>query len=166
MGGESAVFSEWARSHQLEAETLSIEQRVLIGAALHFLDFAKHHRLLVRLVTYFLAHCGVGLSVSCVARVVGRTTRAVEMTKAVSVEEIVKAAHRDGARHGAPTLEAIHAGPVAEFIFEHPGCTHRDVAAFAGERLGVEVGIDGVRAFLRRHGLVGLRTKEPVAPLF
>jgi hypothetical protein len=164
MDGEA--FSEWVRSQQLEAETFSIEQRELIGAALHFLDFAKHHRLLVRLVTYFLTHCGVELSVSCVARVVGRTTRAVEMTRGVSVDEIVKAAHRDGARHGAPTLEPIHAGPVAEFIFEHPGCTHRDIAAFAGERLGVEVGIDGVRAFLRRHGLVNLRKNEPAAPLF
>ena len=166
MDGESAAFSEWARSQQFEAETFSIEQRVLIGAARHFLDFANHHRLLVRLVTYFLAHCGVEFSAPCIAAAVGRTARAVEMTKAVSVDEIVKAAHRDGARHGAPTLDPIHAGPVAQFVFEHPGCTHRDIAAFADERLGVEVGIDGVRAFLRRHGLVDLRKKEPAAPLF
>jgi hypothetical protein len=165
MDGQSTRFAEWAQSQGLEGESFSVEQRVLIGAALHFLEFASHHRLLVRLVVFFLTHCGVDFSERTVGSVVGRTARAVKTTKAASVQEIVESAHRDGARHGAPTLESIHAGPVAEFVFEHRGCSLDDIATFAGEHLGIEVGIDGVRAFLRRHGLVHVRNDEPVAPL-
>jgi hypothetical protein len=162
----SARFMTWVQAHRLDMTRFSTDQRVLVCAALRFLEFAEHQRLLVRFVTYFLTHCGVPLSASNVGRVVGRSSRAVEETKAVSVEDFVRAAHRDGDRHGGPTLEPVHAGPVAQFIFEHPGCTHDDIAAFAAERLGVVVGIDGVRAFLRRHGLIDLKNKEPAAPLF
>jgi hypothetical protein len=166
MDGQSTKFTEWTQSQGLEAASFSVEQRVLIGAALHFLDFASHHRLLVRVVVFFLTHCGVDFSERTVGAVVGRTAKAVKTTKAASVEEIVESAHRDGGRHGAPTLESIHAGPIAEFIFEHRGCSLLDIATFANEHLGVEVGINGVRAFLRRHGLVHVRNDEPVAPLF
>jgi hypothetical protein len=167
MDDESATrFVGWAQTHQLDPTRFSTEQRALVGAALHFLEFAEHHRLLVRFVAYFLTPCGIRLSASNVGRVVGRKSRAVEETKAASVEEFVRAAHRDGDRHGGPTLEPVHAGPVAQFIFEHPGCTHDDIAEFAAERLGVVVGIDGVRAFLRRHGLIDLKNQAPAAPLF
>lgn len=168
MEGESAIakFSLWARAHPLEAEKLSSEQDVLIGAALHFLEYVKHNRLLVRLVVYFLAHSGVRFTARCIGKVVGRSSRAVKATKTASVAEIVASAHHDGGRHGGPTLEPVHAGPIAEFVFEHPGCTLDEIAAFAGESLGVVVGINGVRAFLRRHGLVDLKKKEPAAPFF
>jgi hypothetical protein len=163
---EHEDFSEWARANGLEPGGFSTEQRVLVNASVKFLEFVGSQRLLLRFVAYFLAHCGVSFTASFIGKVVGRTARAVEVTRATPVEKIVEAAHRDGERHGRPTLDPIHAGPVAQFVFEHPSCTNAEIAAFALERLNIEVGIDGVRAFLRRHGLLDLRKKEPVAPLF
>lgn len=168
MDGTSATdrFCAWARDRELEVERFTSEQSTLIGAALNFLDLVGRHRLLVRFVVYFLTHSGVRLSAPCIGKVVGRSVRAVEAAKAASAAEVVEAAHRDDDRHGGPTLEPVHAGPIAEFIFEHRACTLEDISAFAGERLGVVVGIKGVRTFLQRHGLIELKKKEPVAPLF
>ena len=156
----------WGKKHQVDTERLFVEQRALINAALQFLEFVGYNRLLVRFVVYFLTHCGVKFTASCVAKVVGRSERAIEQTKSVGVTELVESAHRDGDRHGKPTLDPAHAGPIAQFIFEHRSCTFEEIADFCRDRLEVDVGIDGVRAFLRRHGLANLRQTQPTAPLF
>lgn len=162
---QSPRLSAWAKNHGCDPTKLTAEQRVLIAAALAFLAFVGQQRLLVRFVTYFLAHCGIRMSARLVGHVVGRTSRAVEMTKATSVAEIVHSAHRDGDRHDRTTLDPIHAGPIARFLFERPRSTLAETAGFAQRELGIEVGIDGVRAFLVRHGLADRPRERPTSPL-
>lgn len=162
---DSSGLTSWAQKSGYDAARLRVEQRVLVGAALAFLESVGRQRLLVRFVAYFLVHCGIRMPARLVGLVVGRTSRAVEMTKAASVAEFVRSAHKDGDRHDRVTLDPVHAGPIARFLFEHPKSTLSEIAGFARLELGVEVGIDGVRAFLLRHGLANRRREEPVAPL-
>lgn len=162
---DSPRLTSWVLRCGCDPARLGVEQRVLVGAALAFLEFVGHQRLLVRFVAYFLSHCGIRMPARLVGLVVGRTSRGVEMTKAASVAEFVHSAHKDGDRHDRVTLDPVHAGPIARFLFEHPKSTLSEIGGFAGRELGVQVGIDGVRVFLARHGLADLRREKPVAPL-
>jgi hypothetical protein len=108
-----------------------------------------------------LLHCGSGLPVAQLARLVGISRPTASRQQWLSAKEAIQQAHHrlDGRPYGK--LLPRYAGPIAQFLCTHPDATRYDLLDFVEDTFDVHVSRIALYRFLKKYGLD--RVPEPPA---
>jgi hypothetical protein len=150
----------WVRWQREHAEVLARgtgAQQILLEAAVRFVAVIASQPILLRVAAFFLLHAGMGLTPAQVGAAVGRTDRAMRTVQALGVREVLDSIWAELGRHRQPKLRPEHAGPIAKYLVDHPGCTQPEVTMFIASELAIVVDTQTLRRFLDAYGLYVLR---------
>jgi hypothetical protein len=151
------AWGRWEAERADVLEKATGPQRVLLEAAVRFIAVIAGQPLLLRMAAFFLLHAGMGLTPAQVGAAVGRTDRAMRTVRGLSVREVLDSTWAELGRHRQPKLHPEHAGPIAKFLVDHPGCTQPEVVAFIASDLKIDVDVQTLRRFFDTYGLGVLR---------
>jgi transposase len=153
MAKEGQAFEQWLRGAKVPSERLSDQQRAILHAAFQFLQPGKRDYSSARIAGYFLLHCGVGLKVAQIARLVGISTRSASRHRKLSARQVVQQIqHRFNGRPYGKLLPR-HAGSIAEFLFTHPEATRDELLDFIARTWKFRVSKVALWEFLKKYGL-------------
>lgn len=147
------TFEAWLTQAQLPEHRLHPEQHALLQAAFRFRQAQGSDYYSTRLLGHFLLHCGSGLKVASVARLLGISRPTASRQQALSSKQAVQQAHHrlDGRPYGK--LLPRYAGPIAGFLCAHPDASRADLIDFVSEAFGVRVSRIALYKFLKKYGL-------------
>jgi hypothetical protein len=148
-------FARWLEDAAVPEATLTVAQRAVLDAAFCFLERCGHDYYSVRLLSHFLLHGNVGLKVAQIARLLGISRSAASAQQGLSSKEVVQAAHHRLAGRSHGKLLPRFAGPIAQFLHQHPDATRWDVLDFIRDTWGVSVSRVALHRFLKKYGLDG-----------
>ena len=153
MAKEGHTFEQWLRAAEVPPERLNDQQRAVLQAAFEFLQHSHGDYSSLRITSHFLLHCGLGLKVAQIARLVGISTRSAfrhEKLSAMQVAQQIQ--HRF---HGRPYGKLLprHAGSIAEFLFTHPEATRDELLEFIERTWEFRVSKVALWEFLKKYGL-------------
>jgi hypothetical protein len=151
------ALEAWACQHDVDLSQLDDGQRWVVYAALQFSSHVGLLSALLRLLTYVLAHSGMGLPAPVIASLTGVSDRAVRTTKALAPEELLHSVRTPPRGRGKPKLGPEQAGTIAKFLVEHRDSEVNDLLAFIRKQIGVAVDRKTLRVFIGRYGLGCLR---------
>jgi hypothetical protein len=153
----------------LSEQRLTAVQEALLRAALRYRQQAGDDYYSTRLLSHFLLHCGSGLKVAHIARLLAISRPTASRQQGLSSKEVIQAAHHRMAGRSHGKLLPRYAGPLAEFILTHPDASRHDALAFLERTWGVRVSTVALHKFLARYGLdrasrvAALAAASPVA---
>jgi hypothetical protein len=138
MAAPPDTLSTWLAQAHIPEQGLTPEQRALLQAAFRFRQRQGDDYYSTRLLSHFLLHCGGGLKVAQVARLLGLSRPTASRQQGLASKEAVRQAHHrlDGRPYGK--LLPRYAGPVAEFLLTLPGATRADLIDFTWTRRVLE----------------------------
>jgi transposase len=147
------TFSPWLAQAQVPEHALTAEQRAVLQAAFRFRRSRGADYYSSRLLSHFLLHCGSGLKVAQLARLVGVSRPTASRQQGLSSKEAIQQArHRmDGRPYGK--LLPRYAGPIAQFLCTHPWATRYDLLDFIDHTFDVRVSRVALYRFLKKYGL-------------
>jgi len=153
MATDTRTFAAWLQDSAVAEATLTAPQRAVLEAAFRFLQPGGHDYFSRRLLSHFLLHAQTGLKVAQLARLLGFSRSAASAQQGLSAKAVVQVAHHRlvGPSHGK--LLPRFAGPVAQFLGEHPQATRWDVLDFIRRTRGVSVSRMALHRFLKKYGL-------------
>ena len=153
MATEGQTFEQWLRGAKIPPERLSDQQRAVLQAAFQFLQHSNGDYSSSRIASHFLLHCGVGLKVAQIARLVGISTRSAFRHGKLSARQVAQQIqhHFRGRPYGK--LLPRHAGSIAEFLFTHPKATRDELLDFIGRTWEFRVSKVALWEFLKKYGL-------------
>lgn len=151
------VWASWQAEHEDVMERATGPQRILLEAAVRFVAVIAEQPILLRVAAFFLLHCGMGLTAAQVGAAVGRTDRAMRTVRALGAREMLDSIWAELGRHRQAKLRPEHAGPIAKYLVDHPGCTQPEVTHFIAAELSIVVDTQTLRRFLDAYGLDVLR---------
>ena len=93
MTGTDDTCGRWLAQAQIAADRLTAEQRGLLQAAFAFRQRCGDDYYSSRLLSHFLLHCGSGLKVAQIARLVGISRPTASNQQGLSSKEAIQAAH-------------------------------------------------------------------------
>jgi transposase len=157
------AFSTWLADAQIPEQRLTAAQRGVLQAAFHFRQLRGHDYYSTRLLSHFLLHCGTGLKVAQIARLLNLSRPTASRQQGLSSKQAVQQArHRmDGRPYGK--LLPRYAGPIAAFLLTHPEATRADLIDFIDQTFGVRVSRIAVYKFLKKYGLDRVGVPAPAA---
>ena len=158
------ALAQWLSQAQIAEDRLTAEQRGLLQYALAFRQRCGDDYYSRRLLSHFLLHCGSGLKVAQIARLVGISRPTASQQQGVSSKEAIQAAHHRMAGRPHGKLLPRYAGPIAEFILTHPGATRYDLLDFIERTWGVHVSTVALHHFCKRFGLDRATRAEATTP--
>ncbi len=146
-------FAAWLAQAQIPDARLSADQRGLLRMVFQFRQAQGADYYSTRLLSHFLLHCGCGLKVAQVARLLGLDRTTASRQQGVSAKQAIQAAHHrmDGRPYGK--LLPRYAGPIAEFLFAHPQASRADVLDFIDRTWDIRVSRVALYHFLKKYGL-------------
>ncbi len=150
---EPDPFADWLAQAHIPQQRLTPAQRSLLQAAFHFRQHQGTDYYATRLLGHFLLHCGSGLKVASIARLLGISRPTASRQQALSSKQAVQQAHHrlDGRPYGK--LLPRYAGPIAGFLCAHPDATRADLIDFVSDTFGVRVSRIALYKFLKKYGL-------------
>jgi hypothetical protein len=160
----AATFSAWLAQAQVGEATLTADQRATLQAAFHFRTNCGDDYYSNRLLGHFLLHCGSGLPVAHIARLVGVSRPTASRQQGLSSKEAVQAAHHRMAGRPTGKLLPRYAGPVAQFLLTHPQASRYDVLDFLEATWDVRVSTVALHHFLKKYGLDRATRQAAAAP--
>ena len=136
------------REHRLTPHNLA-----LLQAAFRFRQQQGNDSYSTRLLSHFLLHCGSGLKVATIARLLGVSRPTASRQQGLSSKQAIQQAHHrmDGRPYGK--LLPRYAGPIAQFLRTHPDATRADLIDFIDATFGVRVSRIALYHFLKKFGL-------------
>jgi hypothetical protein len=150
---EGQSFEQWLRGANVPPEKLSDQQRAILHGVFQFLQPSHGDYSSSRIAGHFLFHCGVGLGVAQIARLVGISPRsAFRHQKLSSTQVAQQIQHRFNGRPYGKLLPR-HAGSIAEFLFTHPEATRSELLDFIGRTWEFRVSKVALWEFLKKYGL-------------
>jgi len=160
-------FSAWLAQARIPEHRLTSDQRGALLAAFRFQQVQGRDSYSTRLLTHFLLHCGTGLKVAQLARLVGVSRPTASRQQGMSSKQAVQQAHHrlDGRPYGK--LLPRYAGPIIEFLLGRPRATRADLIDFIDQTFGVHVSRIALYKFLKKFGIAqaaGVATTGPAAP--
>ncbi len=164
MSSTDDAFAQWPRQAQMVADRLTAEQRGLLQYAFAFRQRCGDDYYSSRLLSHFLLHCGSGLKVAHIARLVGISRPTASHQQGVSSKQVVQAAHHRMAGRPHGKLLPRYAGPIAEFILTHADATRYDILDFIERTWGVRVSTVALHHFCKKFGLDRATRAEAAAP--
>jgi transposase len=153
MATAALTFARWLQDSAVPDPSLTTPQRAVLEAAFRFLDQRGHDYFSRRLLSHVLLHAQTGLKVAQVARLLGFSRSAASAQQGLSSKEVVRAAHQRLAGRAHGKLLPRFAGPIAQFLCEHPQATRWDLLDFIQRSWGVSVSRMALYRFLKKYGL-------------
>lgn len=153
-----ADFADWLADANISEANLTDAQGAVLRAAFAFLQRCGRDYYSVRLLSHFMLHGQLGLPVAHIARLLRLSRSAASAQQDLSSKEVVQAAHHrlSGRPHGK--LLPRFAGPIAQFLHQHPKATRWDLLDFLRDHCGVSVSRMALHNFLKKYGLDGAGT--------
>jgi hypothetical protein len=153
MTAATDTFSAWLAQAQITEHRLRPDQRAVLQAAFRFRQRQGHDAYSTRLLTHFLLHCGIGLKVAQLARLVGVSRPTTSRQQGMSSQEAVQQVHHrmDGRPYGK--LLPRYAGPIIAFLLGRPKATRADLLDFIDQTFGIRVSRIALYHFLKKFGL-------------
>ena len=164
MSATDGAFAQWLSQAQIAEHRLTTEQRGLLRYAFAFRERCGDDYYSSRLLSHFLLHCGSGLKVAQIARLVGISRPTASHQQGVSSKQTIQAAHHRMAGRPHGKLLPRYAGPIAEFILTHPGATRHDILDFIERTWSVRVSTVALHHFCKKFGLDRATRAEAMAP--
>ena len=158
------TLAQWLSQAQIAPERLTAEQRGVLQAAFAFRNDCGNDYYSNRLLSHFLLHCGSGLKVAQIARLVGISRPTASRQQAVSSKEAIQAAHHRMAGRPHGKLLPRYAGSIAEFILVHPEATRYDLLDFIERTWEVRVSTVALHHFTKKFGLDRATRAEATSP--
>jgi hypothetical protein len=155
--GKWPSWRTWKREHVDVVSKASEPQRALLEATVRFVGETEGRATMVRFAAFFLLHAGMGLTPAQVGAAVGRTDRAMRTVQSLSAHELLISVWGEMGRHRKPKLSAEHAGPIALYLVEHPGCTQGEMVSFIKRSFDIQIDPLTLRRFFKTYGLGVLR---------
>src|SRR5580700_6614907 len=90
MAKDGQTFEQWLRGARIQREQLSDQQRAILHATFQFLQHDGGDYSSSRIASYYLLHCGVGLKVAQIARLIGISTRSVFRHENLSARQVAQ----------------------------------------------------------------------------
>jgi hypothetical protein len=153
MAMDVATFADWLATAHVAAEALTAAQRHVLEAAFHFRQRCGVDYYSTRLLSHWLWHSGTSLKVAQVARLLGLSRSAASAQQGLSSKKVVQAAHQRLAGRAHGKLLPRFAGPVAQFLLEHPRASRYDLLDFIERTWQVRVSRQALHKFLKKYGL-------------
>lgn len=150
-------WEAWVGAHGDVFARLTAPQRALVEAAVRFVVATEGHPIMRRVAAFFLLHAGMQLSPAQVGVAVGRTDRALRTVQALSAREFLESIWGELGRHRQPKLSAEHAGPIAKYLIDHPGCTQAEMVGHIRGSFAIVIDPLTLRRFFKKYGLGVLR---------
>jgi len=164
MNATDGAFGQWLSQAQVAEQRLTADQRGLLRHAFAFRQRCGDDYYSSRLLSHFLLHCGSGLKIAQIARLVGFSRPAASHQQDVSSKETIQAAHHRMAGRAHGKLLPRYAGPIAEFILTHTDATRYDILDFIQRTWGVRVSTVAWYHFSKKYGLDRATRAEARAP--
>ena len=152
------AWVRWQREHAEVLAGATRAQQALLEAAVKFVAVIAAQPVLLRVAAFFLLHSGMGLTAVQVGAAMGRTDRAMRSVRALGARDMLDSVWAELGRHRQPKLHPEHAGPIAKYLVDHPGCTQIEVARFIAAELSIDVDAQTIGRFLEAYGLGLLRS--------
>jgi transposase len=161
MAATTDTFPQWLAQAQVRDSALTADQRAVLHAAFRFRQSQGTDYYSTRLLGHFLLHCGSGLQVAQIARLVGVSRPTASRQQGLSAKEAIQQAHHrmDGRPYGK--LLPRYAGPIAQFLCTHPQATRYDLLDFIDETFGVRASRIALYHFLKKYGLDHVPAPDP-----
>jgi hypothetical protein len=162
MAAATDSYEGWLAQAHLPEHRLRPEQHALLRAAFRFRQGQGTDYYATRLLGHFLLHCGSGLKVATLARLLGISRPTASRQQALSSKQAIQQAHHrlDGRPYGK--LLPRYAGPIAGFLCTHPDASRADLIDFVSDTFGVRVSRIALYRFLKKYGLD--QVTGPAAP--
>jgi transposase len=153
MATTDGAFSRWLTQAGVSAERLTVDQTAVLQAAFFFRERAGEDYFSTRMLGHFLLHCGLGLRVAQIARLLSISRPTASRQQGLTSKEVIQAAHHRMAGRPHGKLLPRYAGPIAEFVLSHPDATRFDTIEFIERTFGVRVSTVALHKFLKKYGL-------------
>jgi transposase len=153
MATEGQTFEQWLHGAKVRPERLSDQQRAVLHAVFQFLQETNGDYSTSRIASHFLLHCGVGLNISQVARLVGISPRSAFRHQNLSAKQVGQQIHYHFSGRPYGKLLPRHAGSIAEFLFTHPEATRDELLDFIARTWEFRVSKVALWEFLKKYGL-------------
>jgi len=153
MTAATDTFAAWLAQAQINEHRLQPDQRAVLHAAFRFRQAQGQDAYSTRLLTHFLLHCGTGLKVAQLARLVGVSRPTASRQQGMSSQQAIQQAHHrmDGRPYGK--LLPRYAGPLIQFLLSRPKASRADLIDFIDQTFGVRVSRIALYHFLKKFGL-------------
>jgi transposase len=158
------AFVQWLTQADVSAESLTVEQTAVLQAVFCFRQRVGVDYYSTRLLSHFLLHCGSGLKVAQIARLVGISRPTASRQQGISSKEAIQSAHHRMAGRPHGKLLPRYAGPIAEFILTHADATRFDLLDFIERTWDVRVSTVALHHFCKKFGLDRATRAEATAP--
>jgi hypothetical protein len=146
-------FESWLEAARIDAAKLNQELLAVLRAAFRFLEHGGCDYASRRLVEHFLLNSGLSLKVAQVARLVGMDRCTSSRHQRCSSQEVVEAINNRLAGKYPGKLLPRYAGPIAQFLLDHPHATRDDLLDFIEATFGVRAHYRALQRFLEKYGL-------------
>jgi hypothetical protein len=153
MATTDGPFARWLRQAGVSAERLSVEQTAVLEAAFRFRQQVGTDYYSTRVLGHFLLHCGAGIPVAQIARLLAISRPTASRQQGLASKEVIQAAHHRMAGRPHGKLLPRYAGPIAEFVLTHPNASRYDTLEFIEHTWGVRVSTVALHKFLKKYGL-------------
>ena len=158
------AFAQWLSRALIVEDRLTAEQSGLLQYAFAFRQRCGDDYYSSRLLSHFLLHCGSGLKVAQIARLVGVSRPTASHQQGLSSKEAIQAAHHRMAGRPHGKMLPRYAGPIAEFILTHADASRYDVLDFIERTWGVRVSTVALHHFCKKFGLDRATRAEALTP--
>jgi hypothetical protein len=165
MADNDTTFATWLEQAQVPQDRLTPEQRALLQAVFHFRSVQGNDYYSTRLLSHFLLHCGCGLKVAAIARLLAVSRPTASRQQGLSSKQAIQQAHHR--MHGRPYGKLLprYAGAIARFLFDQPQASRNDLIDFIDTTFGVHVSRVALTKFLKKFGLLRLTAdNQPAMP--
>ena len=153
MSTDVQSYADWLEQAAVPEVSLTPAQQQVLHTAFGFLQEAGTDYYSRRFLSHFLLHCRAGLKTAVIARLCGFSRSSAVDHRGLSTKEVVQAAHHRLAGRAHGKLLPRYAGPVAQFLHEHPDATRWDLLDFVQRTWGVSVSRVALHRFLKKYGL-------------
>jgi hypothetical protein len=153
MATEGQSFDQWLRAAEVRPEQLSDQQRAVLQATFRFLQDSDGDYSSSRIASHFLLHCGLGLGVAQIARLVGIHPRTAFRHRNLSAKHVGQQIHYHFQGRPYGKLLPRHAGSIADFLFRHPQATRDELLDFIARTWQFRVSKVALWKFLKKYGL-------------
>ncbi len=154
MATTAGQLAGWLKLAGISPDRLTTEQKAVLQAACQFRQQAGEDYYSNRLLGHFLLHCGLGLKVAQIARLLKISRPTASRQQGLSSKEVIQTGHHRMAGRSHGKLLPRYAGPIAEFVLTtHPKATHHDTLDFIERAFGVRVSTVALHKFLKKYGL-------------
>jgi transposase len=147
------TFAQWLIQADVAAGRLTVEQTTVLQAAFHYRQQVGTDYYSTRLLSHFLLHCGCGIPVAQIARLLAISRPTASRQQGLASKEVIQAAHHRMAGRPHGKLLPRYAGPIAEFVLSHADASRFDTLAFIERTWGVRVSTVALYHFLKKYGL-------------